>query len=61
MFSVEQLEDNVANEKVHEHNFISIKTEKETSSICSTCGLLYCEKCGKVVNNTIYEPKRLNC
>ena len=51
MFSVENLEDNVANEKVHEHDFISIKTEKETSSICSTCGLLYCENCGKAVTS----------
>jgi hypothetical protein len=25
--------------------------------ICSTCGLLYCERCGKVVNDTINEPK----
>jgi hypothetical protein len=54
MFSVNQLEDNVVNEfvnhtKIHEHDFSSIKTEKETSIICSTCGLLCCEKCGKLV------------
>jgi hypothetical protein len=59
MFSVKQLEDNIGSEKIHEHDFISIKTEKEISSICSTCGLLYCEKCGKVVNDTIGEPERL--
>jgi hypothetical protein len=59
MFSAEQLEDNIINEKIHEHDFISVKTEKETSSICSTCGLLYCEKCGKAVNDIINEPKRL--
>jgi hypothetical protein len=59
MFSVEQLEDNIVNEKIHEHDFISIKTEKETTSVCSTCGLLYCENCGKAVNDTIDEPKSL--
>jgi hypothetical protein len=59
MFLVEQLEDNIVNEKIHEHDFISIKTEKETSSICSTCGLFYCKKCAKVVNDTIDEPERL--
>jgi hypothetical protein len=50
MFSVE-LEYNIADEKIHEHDFISIKTEKETTSVCSTCGLLYCENCGKAVND----------
>ncbi len=52
MFSAERLEDNILNEKIHEHDFILIKTEK---SVCSTCGLLYCENCGKAVN----EPKNL--
>ena len=51
MFSVEQLEDNIVNEKIHEHDFISIKIEKVTTSVCSTCGLLYCENCGKAVND----------
>jgi hypothetical protein len=59
MFSVERLEDNIVNEKIHEHDFISIKTDKETTSVCSTCGLLYCEKCGKAVNDIINESKRL--
>ena len=60
MFSVERLEDNIVDEKIHEHDFISIKTEKETTSIiCSTCGLLYCKKCGKAVNDTINETKRI--
>ena len=36
--------------RIHEHDFISIKTEKEqTSILCSTCRSLYCEKCGKLV------------
>jgi hypothetical protein len=38
--------------RIHEHDFISIRIEKEqTSTICSTCGSLYCEKCGKLVND----------
>jgi hypothetical protein len=61
MFSVNGLEDNNNttvikefrnNTRIHEHDFITIRTEKETSIICSTCGLLYCEKCGKLVDNT---------
>ena len=37
--------------RIHEHDFICLVTEKETSStmICSTCGLIYCDKCGKSV------------
>jgi hypothetical protein len=37
--------------KIHEHDFISVKTKKEQTSIiiCSICGLVYCEKCGKLV------------
>jgi hypothetical protein len=58
MFSVELLEDNIANEKIHEHDFISDKTEKESTSICSTCGLLYCENCGKVVTDANDEQKK---
>jgi hypothetical protein len=37
--------------RIHEHDFISIRIEKETSIICSTCRSLYCEKCGRLVNN----------
>ena len=30
--------------RIHEHDFISIRIEKEqTSTICSTCGSLYCK------------------
>jgi hypothetical protein len=36
--------------KLHEHDFMLIRNEKEqTSIICSICGLVYCEKCGKLV------------
>jgi hypothetical protein len=35
--------------KIHEHNFIPTRTQTETSLVCSTYGLLYCEKCGKLV------------
>jgi hypothetical protein len=35
--------------RIHEHDFITIKAEEKPSLICSTCGLLYCEKCGKSV------------
>jgi len=38
--------------RIHEHDFICLVTEKETSSstmMCSTCGLIYCDKCGKSV------------
>jgi hypothetical protein len=35
---------------IHEHDFIAIRTKKEqTSIICSTCGSLYRENCGKLV------------
>jgi hypothetical protein len=59
MFPIDSLEDNnhrgiikehINYTRIHEHDFISIKTEKEqTSIICSTCSSLYCEKCGKLV------------
>ena len=36
--------------KLHEHDFMLIRKEKEqTSIICSICGLVYCDKCGKLV------------
>jgi Lrp/AsnC family transcriptional regulator for asnA, asnC and gidA len=41
--------------KAHEHDFITIGSESETSLICSTCGLFYCEKCGKLVNETSHD------
>jgi hypothetical protein len=45
--------------RIHEHDFISIRTEKEqTSIICSTCGLIYCEKCDKLV--MIYDKNYMN-
>ena len=47
MVTVKELKSRV---KIHEHDFISRSTESETLLICSTCGLLYCEKCGKLVN-----------
>ena len=30
--------------RIHEHDFVG----KKASIICSTCGLQYCEKCGKL-------------
>ena len=40
----------ITNTRIHEHDFIPIKTDKEqTAIICSICGLIYCEKCGKLV------------
>ena len=30
--------------RIHEHDYVGEKA----SIICSTCGLRYCEKCGKV-------------
>jgi len=33
--------------RIHEHDFIS--EEQESIIICSVCGLVYCEKCGKLV------------
>ena len=37
--------------RIDEHDFILVKTKKEQASItiCSICGLVYCEKCGKIV------------
>jgi hypothetical protein len=40
--------------RIHEHDFISVGAEeKEKSIICKTCGLVYCEKCGKLVKTTL--------
>ena len=40
--------------KLHEHDFMLIRKEKEqTSIICLTCGALYCGKCGKAL--TIFD------
>jgi hypothetical protein len=41
--------------RIHEHDFISVKIKKDQAStiICSICGLVYCEKCGKLL--TIYD------
>ena len=33
--------------KIHEHDFITFGAEEKSSVICSTCGLFYCETCGK--------------
>jgi hypothetical protein len=41
--------------KIHEHDFIASRIGSETSVVCSTCGLPYCENCGKLVNVTIYD------
>jgi hypothetical protein len=59
MFPVEGLEDNnnsvvIVKEFrsrtiIHEHDFITIRTGKETSIICLTCGSFYCKRCGKLV------------
>jgi hypothetical protein len=60
MFPVNGLEDNNNNivvlvkefrscTRIHEHDFISIRTGKEISIICLTCSSLYCKKCGKLV------------
>jgi hypothetical protein len=37
--------------RIHEHDFISVKTKKEQGPIiiCCICGLVYCDKCGKLV------------
>ena len=50
--------------RIHEHDFISVKTKEEQGPIviCSICGSLYCGKCGKLLtiidqnymNNNIY-------
>jgi hypothetical protein len=59
MFPIDSMEDNNPNDiikvpinptRIHEHNFILVKTEKgQTSILCSRCRSLYCEKCGKLV------------
>ena len=38
--------------RTHEHYFIPSTAGSEPSLICLTCGLLYCERCGKLVNQT---------
>jgi hypothetical protein len=35
--------------RIHEHDFISIGGKEQKSTICLTCGSLYCEKCGKLL------------
>jgi hypothetical protein len=57
MSSVNRLEDHINDvvffkqlsktTKIHEHDFITFEAEEKPSLICSTCGLLYCEICGK--------------
>ena len=46
--------------RIHEHDFISVKTKKEQASIivCSICSHVYCEKCGKLV--TIYDKNYMH-
>lgn len=39
--------------KIHEHDFIAFGAEEKPSLICSTCGLFYCETCGKSVKEMI--------
>ena len=39
--------------KIHEHDFITFGVEEKPSLICSTCGLFYCETCGKSVKEMI--------
>lgn len=36
--------------RIHEHDFVPIKSKKEQTStiICCICDLVYCEKCGKL-------------
>ncbi|HZA06392.1 MAG TPA: hypothetical protein VE619_01705 [Nitrososphaeraceae archaeon] len=66
MFSANQIEDsnnavlgrgfvNVST-RIHEHHFVTIGTEKEASIICTTRGLCYCEKSGKLVYNKSKYP-----
>jgi len=40
---------------IHEHDFepIKIKEDERKLNICLICGLLYCEKCGKLLASTI--------
>jgi hypothetical protein len=35
---------------IHEHDFVQIRAKRENSFTCTTCGLIYCENCGKRVN-----------
>jgi hypothetical protein len=34
---------------LHEHDFNSVYIAEKRFFRCSTCGLLYCERCGKIV------------
>jgi hypothetical protein len=63
MYPLKGLEDNNnntvikefrAHTRIHEHDFISVKTEKGQTAtiICLTCGSLYCRKCGKLLTIT---------
>ncbi len=40
---------------IHEHDFTTSRTKNEESLVCSICGLVYCEKCGKLVNDIAHE------
>lgn len=46
---------------IHEHDFVPmVKEEEEQKSIiCLTCGLCYCEKCGKPLVSTTTSDKKL--
>lgn len=46
---------------IHEHDFVPImvkEEEKQKLIICSTCGSLYCEKCGKLLVSTTISDKK---
>ncbi len=45
---------------IHEHDFepIKIKEDERKLNICLICGLLYCEKCGKLLASTIKNNAR---
>ena len=50
---------NSSSSLIHEHDFISIKTEKQRKSIiCLTCSSVYCERFGKLLLlETIHDKK----
>jgi hypothetical protein len=41
------------NKLIHEHDFITIRIKETNSSHCITCGIYYCDLCGKALEDKV--------
>jgi hypothetical protein len=59
---IKEFRNNSSSVIIHEHDFRPIRfkgEEKQTSIFCLTCGLNYCEKCGKPLISTTRSGEKL--